>query len=812
MLTLQETLSSQNNLYQICSERQFPIYEIFSGNIFYGHDYILKKYVNLPATYALKAVVPHGPYLTDTIWEAEIHSPLPVIFAYPPYHEQTYIQLNQKYAANKVIIPSASPFLYLLELLKQHPQSKRKGTIFFPAHSTHHVTVQFDWESIAEYLNNLSEEYQPVTVCMYWRDFELGRHLPFLRRGMKIVSAGHMFDKDFLFRFYHLCSTHIYAASNDIGSNLFFSIKSGCSYFYIDLSNCFYNAKSDDILKRDVSTTPVERLDVLKSLFQNPQTYTTSEQMQVVDYYLGAKYLKSPEELHEQVFYAEELFKKSSNNRQIIQASYNSHKLLPKILIDCICFQFSPNGISLIWKSLFQEWLNNGFAQYIILIDRGETAPKLPGIRYVSLPYYDYHNAEQDQELIQQVCDTEEIDVFISTYYTIPTKTTSVFIAYDMLPELMEWDLNHPMWKAKHHAIENSTAYLSFSQNTAKDLVRFFPDISLKTVTIVAIGIDHQNFSVATLDKINTFQSKYSISKPYFLVVAGDRGYQNSILFFQSFAQLASKKGFDVVCIGSDSTLSSDLRTCTSGSLVHILQLNEEELATAYSAAMALVYTSNYESFRLPVLEAMACGCPVITSNNPAIIELTGEAAIYVNDNDVDSMINALCDVQKPNIRSSLISAGLKQVKCFFLSEMANEVSSALIDATLLHLNLREINYIIFPDWSQAEERICLELQRVIKTLALHHDSERITLLINTNNIEINDANILVSSILMNLMIEEELDIEKLEISMLEDLSKIQWQALSPYICARIILEIENKVAIAKFISEVITFCELNNI
>ena len=127
-----------------------------------------------------------------------------------------------------------------------------------------------------------------------------------------------------------------------------------------------------------------------------------------------------------------------------------------------------------------------------------------------------------------------------------------------------------------------------------------------------------------------------------------------------------------------------NLEPILAGSIVHMMQLSDEELATAYSGAVALVYPSKYEGFGMPIVEAMACGCPVITCPNASIPEVAGEAAIYVNDDDVDGLANALCEVQKPGVRKTLIAAGLAQAKKFSWSKMAKIVSSTLIDATLL--------------------------------------------------------------------------------------------------------------------------------
>lgn len=322
-------------------------------------------------------------------------------------------------------------------------------------------------------------------------------------------------------------------------------------------------------------------------------------------------------------------------------------KILPTIIVDGVFFQLYKTGIGRVWCSLLEEWAENGSSKHILVLDRAGTAPKIPGLRYRSVQPYDYAKTDADREMLQQVCDEEGAELFISTYYTTPISTPSVFMAYDMIPEAMGWDLNHPMWQEKHYAIQHAAAYMAISENTARDLVKFFPQISSESVTVALCGVK-RSFLTASLEKINSFKTKYGISKPYFILV-GTGGYKNTILFFKAFAQLCSRGGFDIVCTGSSSLLETEFRNYTSGSVVHMLQLSDEELKAAYSGAIALVYPSKYEGFGLPVLEAIACGCPVITCPNASIPEVAGKAALYVNDEDVDGLTDALCDVQKPN-------------------------------------------------------------------------------------------------------------------------------------------------------------------
>ncbi|MEH2040891.1 FkbM family methyltransferase [Nostoc sp.] len=486
---------------------------------------------------------------------------------------------------------------------------------------------------------------------------------------------------------------------------------------------------------------------------------------------------------------------------KIYELAKEKAKTLPprNILIDSVFFQINNTGIARVWLSLLEQWSNSDFANHILVLDRANTAPKINGIRYRTIAAYDYNNISADREMLQQVCDEEVAEVFISSYYTTPITTPSVFIAYDMIPEVMGWDTNSPMWREKHQAIQNASQYIAISEHTARDLVSCFPEISRESITVAHCGVK-SSFLPADIQEINNFKTKYGITKPYFMLVGIENNYKNSILFFQAFSQLTSSSAFDIVCTGNRGTLAPEFRGYTLGSIVHILELSDQELVTAYSGAVALAYPSKYEGFGLPIVEAMACGCPVITCPNASIPEVAGEAAIYVNDNDVNALANALCEVQKSSVRNSLITAGLAQAKKFSWSTMANAVSATLIKGTILHLNLKAINLIIFPDWSQPEDLISLDLETVIKTLADYSDSQQTTLIIDTSGIASEEAAILLSGVTMNLLMQEDLDItEGLEISFLGNLANIQWAALLPRISTRIILEYENKQAIKKY-------------
>lgn len=469
----------------------------------------------------------------------------------------------------------------------------------------------------------------------------------------------------------------------------------------------------------------------------------------------------------------------------------------PTIVIDAIFFQLYKSGIGRVWFALLQAWAETSFASHLVVLDRAGTAPNVPGLYYRSVPRYDYNTVEADRQMVQDICDEVGADLFISTYYTNALSTPSAFMAYDMIPEVLA-DLDRPMWRDKHHAIRHACAWLSISASTARDLVKFFPEVPLEAITIAYCGID-STFTPARTDAIQRFKAKYGISKPYFMLSGGRNGHKNGVLFLKAFSQLVNRQGFDILCTGSMTQLEAELRAYTTGSTVHLLHLNDQELRAAYSGAVALVYPSLYEGFGLPIAEAMSCGCPVITCANSSIPEVAGEAVMYVDSHNVFMMVNALCDVQKPEVRYPLVAAGLEQARKFSWTKMAAEVQTALVRATLLSLDLSETNLILFPDWSQPEAALFLEFTEMLQTLATEPERGQMTLLIDINGITEEDVNLFLSSVTMNLMLDADIDLTAgPKIAFLETLGELQWDELLPQLRAKLSLQNERKHSLAQ--------------
>ncbi len=356
-------------------------------------------------------------------------------------------------------------------------------------------------------------------------------------------------------------------------------------------------------------------------------------------------------------------------------------KTRPRIAVDGVFFQLHNSGIARLWQSVLKEWSQTEFSQEILVLDRGGTAPIIPGICNRVIPQYSYEFVGQDSEMLERICHQEGIDLFISSYYTTPVSTPSIFMAYDLVPEVMNADCTEPRWREKHHGVHHASAYISISENTAQDLIKFFPKITRDKIKVAHCGVE-SIFTPANDKEIQQFKVKYNLNYPYFLIVGerfGFNGYKNVMYFLEAFNRMPDNSNLAIVFTGGKEKLEAELLQLVEGVETNVLQLSDAELRAAYSGAIALVYPSRYEGFGLPILEAMACACPVITCRNSSIPEVAAEAALYVGESDIDELVQALHQVQNLEVRSSLIVSGLAQAKKFSWAKMAAKIADTLM-------------------------------------------------------------------------------------------------------------------------------------
>jgi glycosyltransferase involved in cell wall biosynthesis len=215
---------------------------------------------------------------------------------------------------------------------------------------------------------------------------------------------------------------------------------------------------------------------------------------------------------------------------------------------------------------------------------------------------------------------------------------------------------------------------IAVSHNTAADLVRFFR-LREAQIKVIHNGIDHRRFTPGSAPEAKArVAHRLGLTSPFFLYVARlEHPGKNHLRLIQAFEKFKNscKSEFQLVFAGSDwhgaeaihraiqnSPHKKDIRSLGFVSL--------EELPELYRAAEVFVYPSLFEGFGFPPLEAMACGCPVISSTRGSLEEIVGTAALTVDPENVDEMSYQLRrGALDGALRARLRAAGIERALLF---------------------------------------------------------------------------------------------------------------------------------------------------
>lgn len=221
-------------------------------------------------------------------------------------------------------------------------------------------------------------------------------------------------------------------------------------------------------------------------------------------------------------------------------------------------------------------------------------------------------------------------------------------------------------------AVHRATAVITDSEHSRQDIIRLIgtPPCPITVVSLAPGTLYQQGPNPATLAAV---REAYGLDQPYVLALGAIDPRKNTARVIEAFAQVRRRLAHPMLLavVGLPpagqtrfSQLAGDLGVADYVRFAGFVP--EEHLVALYSAAEVLAYPSLYEGFGLPVVEAMACGTPVITSPVGSIPEVAGDAALLVDPKDTAALVDVLLRLlESPEQRQDLIARGYERLKLF---------------------------------------------------------------------------------------------------------------------------------------------------
>ncbi len=336
-----------------------------------------------------------------------------------------------------------------------------------------------------------------------------------------------------------------------------------------------------------------------------------------------------------------------------------------KIVCDNIIFSLQKaGGISIYWYELikrlklqrniqfFESKNNNIFRKKLDIKKEVENNVNVEVLRY--LPF-----------LKKLPSNT----LFHSSYYRVSLQKDVINITtvHDFTYEYFKSGLAKyiHIWQ-KSFAINKSDGIICVSENTKKDILKFYPRLDKSKIKVIYNGVGDEFKKLDNAYELLSSNFETLRDKKVILYV-GDR--KSSYKNFKLAVDVVSKlKEYVLVSVGGGK-ITSDEETMISSILekrfFSYLDISSEELNILYNQAVCLLYPSSYEGFGIPILEAMKAGCPVVCTNTSSIPEVAGDAALLVNEVQEDLYINAIRRLEHEDLRDLVIDKGFKQAKKF---------------------------------------------------------------------------------------------------------------------------------------------------
>lgn len=297
----------------------------------------------------------------------------------------------------------------------------------------------------------------------------------------------------------------------------------------------------------------------------------------------------------------------------------------------------------------------------------------------------------------------KDVEIFFSPFDAIPLEVKSIknikkyTILYDIMPLL--FPEFYPGMKYKDFwynkllsSLNNDDYYFAISEYTKQDFIKNIKNITAERITTIPLSTGLKYERINDKSKIDKVKKKYNIpsDKKYLFSLCTLEPRKNLIFAVKNFIEFIKKNNIDdfIFVLGGGhwdifiEKLNDAIGDLDSykDKIIKIGYVADEDMSALYSGAEMFVFPSIYEGFGMPILEAMECGCPVITSNVTSMPEVIGDCGIQIDPTNDEDLINAFEKMYfDEQFRNGCIIKGLERAKQFTWRKCVDKITNEVV-------------------------------------------------------------------------------------------------------------------------------------
>jgi len=279
------------------------------------------------------------------------------------------------------------------------------------------------------------------------------------------------------------------------------------------------------------------------------------------------------------------------------------------------------------------------------------------------------------------------LDLYHSTHYVLPAVVPckAVVTIHDIIHLLYPEFLPSPLaffyaQRMIRRSLSRGDRIIADSQNTKTDLMEYF-DVDGRKIRVVYPGVAESFRDRVSREELDRRLAEFQIQRPYLLFVGNPKPHKNLDNVIKAFARALEIHPFeaDLVCVGDRGSIEFKIQQRASqlgisDRLKLLGHVDDEALPALYQGATLFLFPTLYEGFGLPVVEAMASGAPVVTSNTSALKEVAEGYAHLVNPLDVEEIAKAIAQcMADEDHRDALTKLGLRRAEDFRWTRTAEQ-------------------------------------------------------------------------------------------------------------------------------------------